>query len=208
MTLLLNQLSYRSEAIGSHVTPLLMQWPDLSQPAVPFASTTGPDWQLAPFGSLKEGGLAPSGLKNQGSTCYMNSFLQVLASSQFRDPLLSCTSAQADPLVDQMRALFARIYHSNRSIIDTYSFCCAVPASLEQQMALEESPNPLPKDGPQFSLNEQRDVSEFAVQLFDLLEERLQLWNTPDQQTAKSLLNLFSGTTVQQVWFFWFFFCG
>lgn len=53
------------------------------------------------------------GLKNFGSTCYMNSMLEVLNSvGPFRNGLMKCSSEA--PLVKEMKKLFASLYFSER----------------------------------------------------------------------------------------------
>jgi ubiquitin C-terminal hydrolase len=92
------------------------------------------------------------GLNNLGSTCYMNSMLQVLNTiDPFRNALMR-THSEA-PLVAQLQALFSYLFFSER--LDY------VPRELLN--AFEPPINP----------SIQQDTTEFLNFLFDRLEPRL-----------------------------------
>ena len=92
------------------------------------------------------------GLNNLGSTCYMNSMLQVLNTiDSFRNAIMRASSEA--PLVNQMQSLFSYLFFSER--LDY------VPRDLLN--AFEPPINP----------GIQQDTTEFLNFLFDRLEPRL-----------------------------------
>ena len=115
-------------------------------------------WVFNPSAMVKTEG-AHSGLLNQGSTCYMNAFLQQLFfTADFADQLLSADALGGgegphESVLFQLQLLFGKLRSSNK-VVDTLPFCRSFTDY----------------DGQPISLSEQKDCNEFATMLFDKLE--------------------------------------
>lgn len=85
-------------------------------------------WNYDPNAALKSPN-AYVGLKNQGATCYMNSFLQQLYHiPAVRDGLLDITDDQedrAESVLFQLQVLFGYLRVSQKQYYDTKAFCYA-----------------------------------------------------------------------------------
>lgn len=68
---------------------------------------------ISPDARITDSRSSDVGIKNFGSTCYMNSMLQVLNSvGPFRNTLMKCQSDS--PLVMELKNLFAALFYSER----------------------------------------------------------------------------------------------
>lgn len=116
-------------------------------------------WDYDPSALLKRGG-EYLGLKNQGGTCYMNSFLQQLFHIRsFREGVLQIAKYASDKefenVLFQLQVMFGYLKLSQKKFFDTLPFCSAI----------------IDYDGQPISLTEQKDINEFAGMLFDKLEK-------------------------------------
>lgn len=116
-------------------------------------------WEYDPSALLK----SPEeylGLKNQGGTCYMNSFIQQLYHIRhFRDELLQISqyaeNSEYSDVLFQLQVMFGYMKLSQKKYYDTLPFCRSL----------------IDYDGQPISLSEQKDINEFAGMLFDKLEK-------------------------------------
>eukprot|EP01033_Poteriospumella_lacustris_P004799 gene4799-3443_t len=147
-----------SEADRAHFYDLVSYLSEGSQ-----ASTTPKKqrvlWDYDPSALLKRGG-EYLGLKNQGGTCYMNSFLQQLFHIRsFREGVLQIAKYASDKefenVLFQLQVMFGYLKLSQKKFFDTLPFCNAI----------------IDYDGQPISLTEQKDINEFAGMLFDKLEK-------------------------------------
>ncbi|CAG9315438.1 USP34_5 [Blepharisma stoltei] len=119
------------------------------------------DWNYSPNAHEKsETGFV--GIKNLGSTCYMNSSIQQLFNiPSFRDGILRAQDKSGNPpedsLLYQLQSIFAGLLYSDKQHINPKAFCGAF------------------KDweGKPVNLHEQMDADEFFNNFMDRLENQL-----------------------------------
>jgi len=163
------------------------------------------EWNYDPTLMEKSAPDVPVGLKNMGSTCYINSFMQVLfAAKEFRDAVLSSNVDDKDQDAGGDLVATLRASNSTPSNIPPYSTLPPPPASSPQSSSLitelqrlfahlrftsKSYYDPLPfcsslKDysGAPVNLAEQKDVNEFAALLFEQIEEECKLRALPRTQ--------------------------
>ncbi|KAI4369312.1 hypothetical protein MLD38_017766 [Melastoma candidum] len=126
-----------------------------------FLQSLGPD----PCSELRDSLDSPAGLTNLGATCYANSILQCLyMNSTFRRAVFSIEAdvLQRQPVLDQLARLFAQLFASKRSFIDSAPFI----KSLELDNGV------------------QQDSHEFLTLLLSLLERCLRSSGNPAVRTV------------------------
>jgi ubiquitin C-terminal hydrolase len=113
------------------------------------------DWNYS-TAALEKSETGFVGLKNLGSTCYMNSTLQNLfMMPSFRAGIMNAPAE--DGLLRQLQLLFASLQHSDRQYINPKELCAAYTDW----------------EGQPIDVKEQKDVFEFAITFMDKLESLL-----------------------------------
>lgn len=119
-----------------------------------FRSRFAKEWNYNPLALVKHPQQF-TGLQNLGATCYMNSFLQQLFHiPSFAEAILSIPAVQSGTLLYQLQVTFGSLRVSTKHFYDPLPLC---------KSFAEVNGMPL-------NLTEQRDVYEFASQLFDQIE--------------------------------------
>eukprot|EP01105_Mastigella_eilhardi_P026416 TRINITY_DN763_c0_g1_i1.p1 TRINITY_DN763_c0_g1~~TRINITY_DN763_c0_g1_i1.p1 ORF type:complete len:2725 (-),score=542.23 TRINITY_DN763_c0_g1_i1:43-7140(-) len=98
-------------------------------------------WNFVPVGDRAACGFV--GLDNTGTSCYLNSVLQLMfMHAPFRDRLLHVSLPPAlhheDSVVYQLRELFAYLQASNKKSVDTSKLCAAMHVDTTTQMGADE----------------------------------------------------------------------
>lgn len=134
------------------------------------------DWHYSPK-ALEKSETCYVGLKNLGCTCYLNSTLQNLFMiPSFRLGVLKAPTKEG--LLNQLQLVFAGLQHSERQYVNTKELCSAVTDW----------------EGQPINVNEQKDVFEFAITIFDKLEGELR------GSAQENLINLhFGGLLAQEL---------